>query len=143
MKLLNKKEGLTFVAKRIIDHKMPKLTGDAWVSRKLNVGGKFVTAKSKNDGTYFVLDGTNYYVPEAGFKTVSSVSIVKPEPKKEKPAKTKKVKSTPAAEPVESHTGDESEESTDSDDLVEMVGPNGEKIGEAVAGVTYMGTYGG
>jgi hypothetical protein len=71
-----------FTAKQIIAHKMPKIDSDKWETRKMNIGGKFTTVYSRNNGSYFIMNGMNYYVADNMFKNFKSVKRVKPVVKK-------------------------------------------------------------
>lgn len=64
----NVENNLTFTAKKIIEHKMPKINTDKFETRSVRLNGKFVKTYSRNNGTYFIVGGTNYYVDDAMFK---------------------------------------------------------------------------
>lgn len=67
-----------FIAKQIIDHKMPKIDSEKWTTRRVNIGGKWTTVSSRNQGSYFNIDGINYYVATGDFKEVKSVKTKQP-----------------------------------------------------------------
>lgn len=103
LKLKTKDAGITFDAKVIVDHKMPKIDSDKWDKRKVNIGGNWLQVSSRNNGSYFVFDGTNFYISDGRFKDVKSVSIVKVEPKQKLDAKTPSKKKK-EVEPTEAPT---------------------------------------
>jgi hypothetical protein len=68
MKLYTENNANAFIAKQIVEHKMPKITTAKWETKTVRIDGRFAKVYSRNNGSYFIKKGVNYYVASADFK---------------------------------------------------------------------------